>query len=1287
MGNKSNGQPIWQYSAGGKGIWHYGIRVFKDKNGNYQLETGTLETGSTIELNEDYHIVQKLNGQIVNVWTNFFISETTETVVSETAENGTTTETTVTVTKHYMYDTSLEKPGEKPWTVTLFEHKPMTLIEAHYVEAVDGGSVRINLCEQWKRPTDGGETPSSYYYFYDGVFTFGLSSKDDNIRDTWTNDTASKIYLGPDTPEGWKINEDRGSKALVALVTPVRNNQQLNAAIAAGKQFYISVEPSSTHAYFMSLLTQNLVKEEEVVVNEGDYWNSNYVTYHYNRGYPTAIGNQSVPLENDLKNILLQYYTDGSYIDIPKTPTGTTQTDMKNPDGTKVELADLKNINFWNSYDVLNIGQTSSGLTWDQLKERYNILISNVAQKDNKGNDIANTTKYYYYRVDTGAYVGTDLGNTMSKYYAYDKYIYYTVSYTVPEGVVNDKENPNPNGGWSKGEDSGTLYEKIRDYKFEFFYQEVGKTPVSLGYTTVRVTGHNSSKGTFRMPTFTYGAVYYGQNNYDPNYGFADPDDYSGRNIYVEDGGNDRYNVSDIVSHMNADVTIAALTYQDATQKGNGTRNNPYSIELSTPKNTDDQGEWKFELTYKDKDGEAVTVVVPMVNLSANRFHSGARDAEKSASVTTAIISNGYASKEMSGTISYHYYDVTTGKYYESNGTEIKNHTANHSQTNVVCLKRYPAYTFTDSSDQSYLQFLHQYDRENYYYGLQGDLYSIWAGTDVQYNGNLTDEDDTNDGLYRKKGHTTEGVLVFEEGQNYCYIQFTYDNETPNGSGGVSPDTTMATHVVTKYLGYSYDTKTGQLSYSLSDTKQPVYVYIIEGIINTSSGVNTFVPADSSNSYELPSDEYVLWPMTTLTGTAAKQYVSDDPVYQVVSLATLNWRDSEGKLLGGTNQNGLNRKFQMADQGSFGKVQIENGNVNSVYNSNMMVVPVGSFGAKSVIPKGCVAFSVNATGTQTIRIIVSVPVTDLYLNQDGFRNEIDLNFDYYIGLWRMEPLEDGTIDFTKSNAVEKFEIPRSYSFSFENTPVGIEPKEVTVTPDPDDTTTTPDSESTTTIVGMPHYINVVYDADLDGEIEDDEHYRTYLNGDVVLVAYEFTIQGSDENAGTYIIGSVHGEDDVVGETEAPMEIVHFSVSGTASAGSDGVQESQIGAIDFVYDDNANKIVTIGQAGANTGISNGVDTDQDGVIDEFYSNYYSSHCLLYTDLKEKSSDTYIKLNQLKLSVRRSVEKNTNNDYYHTVITCTATSDDSNQVAVVKFNRYSERSDIVLLNDEELSSTTQ
>ena len=690
-----------------------------------------------------------------------------------------------------------------------------------------------------------------------------------------------------------------------------------------------------------------------------------------------------------------------------------------------------------------------------------------------------------------------------------------------------------------------------------------------------------------------------------------------------------------------------------------------------------------------------------MINLSANRFH-GTNTQQENAS-KEAIVSGGHAYVKLTGTEQYYYLDVSTGEYYESGRTTAISDINSYKPGNRILLKRYQAYTFGSNeavAQRSYLQLLHQYRGENYAQGQTGDKFDLWSGTDAQYTGtgtkpNTVDKGNTTGftGLWMAKGQSKEAVLIFND-DGTCYIQYTYDKTTDNSYGASGAAIAGSTHhILTRYVSYEANENGVGYHFSLSETKQKLYVYVIEGVIDTANGVNTFIPTDinasnntdsnvsNNSSYALPADQFVLWPQTTLTqggyktntgydsttktvtgvvnGTSdtlnAKLNSTADPVYKVIPLVGtggLNWGDDEGYKLGDTTNgkaHGLDQKFQAANQSFFGGVSVgADGSLSEVFQSNLMVAPVGSNGARSLLPKGSVAFQVNAEGSQTIRIIVAVPVTMLYLGEDRFDQTMDLVNDYYVGVWKMpEITTGGSYNFSLSNAVEKFELPRSYSFAHSASPSTIE------------------------ALGK-HYTEVTYDVPTDknndGKIEAGEYvtnsYRTYLNGDTFLVAYQFTIEGSNTNAGTYVIGNAHVPSGNA-STDVPMEIVHFSVSGTASAGRDGVAGNQLGAIDFVYDDTANTIVTVGTESQTNSLPNAEGN-------EFYSNYYASQCMLYTNTeKAVSGGGYLKVNQVRLYVRRRLESTTAENgtvTYETILTYYVGSDDTNQTDAFTVRKY-------------------
>ena len=99
-------------------------------------------------------------------------------------------------------------------------------------------------------------------------------------------------------------------------------------------------------------------------------------------------------------------------------------------------------------------------------------------------------------------------------------------------------------------------------------------------------------------------------------------------------------------------------------------------------------------------------------------------------------------------------------------------------------------------------------------------------------------------------------------------------------------------------------------------------------------------------------------------------------------------------------------------------------------------------------------------------------------------------------------------------------------------------------------------------------------------------YRSYLNGDQVLVACEFKLT----EIGNYILGATNG----------PMTIAYFSVDGAASEGNDGTGGNQIGSIDFVYANASNQILTVDKLDPN--LADIVGTENENTATYYYPSY-------------------------------------------------------------------------------------
>ena len=1051
MGNKYNGQTIWNFSAGGDGIWHSGIRVLK--NGDVYTLDDKEKTVVTFDATN--YAVSDGN----NVWEYFFI---TETNADGTVES-------------YMYDSNTGKQ----WTVNIFERKPMTLIEAYRIDPET--NAREDLCIEWVSTFLWTTTNTGLYYFYDGVFTFGLSSAEDTIRDTWMNNKTPTLYLGENDPTKWEHNSATGNAAVMAFLTPVTDNKTLNEALSVGKQLYISAKPNMQNTE--QLLLMSLLDGER-----------------------NAVKGTTVYLDQKTGQTVYDAYLTGNYSKIPQQLVNGVYEDMTYFDENGVErpvtvdylLSQWNTASGkWNGYEVLNIGKTSATTSLEYLQKMYNVS-------------------------------GTDTGND----------VYYDdngLPVTVPPNPT-DSTTIQKNTIWS-GYIYCTYYDEgfiISNYKYQFYYVTPEGDQIKFADSSVRNFNLNTllqNNGVTSTATAAYGATL-----------------YSGTITDMDTG---------------ATVTVGSRYYD--------------------PSLNNNQGGWTD------------TTTVPVITITEDGMQFIGDN-------VTASLNGSQASKPSTVYVPFYYYDTETGHYYSSGGQDKgpSIESTDNLPTDGMMLTKYPTYIFSNATGASHLQLISETKYRTvsifglYEFKIAIDTeYMLFAGTQDQYEG-LTDEDGN-----AMSGQENEGVLVFND-DGSCFIKYTLGTQS-------------------HYVNYIYTSaESTSNGFSSSTGSAPMYVYVIEGVVDMEWGVNTFIPTESSTSEELSAGSVVFWPQTTLkqdgtytnngqtlvTGSTenATMTKTTDPVYTIKKLSDMKWGTADGYMLGSNDGFGLDKKFQMADQAKFGTIlnldQWDLGTLPSG-ESSIMVAPVGSNGVEATIPKGCVAFRVESGGTQTIRIIVAVPTTDKYVGSEGLEGgfELDWEADYYIGVWQVEAAgESLSASFQKSNAVEKFELPRSYTFNFEDTPSTIEDKN--------------------------YYTIVEYGG---------TRYRTYLNGDCFLVAYEFTIGGEDQEGGVYVLGSVHGEDGSTSTKDVPMEIVHFSVSGTASAGRDGVTGNQLGAIDFVYDDTEGNIATIDKNGSQTGPTNGT---------EYYSNYYASQCLLYSNNEQKdSSGNYLLLNKEKVWIRRYVDNST------------------------------------------------
>lgn len=369
----------------------------------------------------------------------------------------------------------------------------------------------------------------------------------------------------------------------------------------------------------------------------------------------------------------------------------------------------------------------------------------------------------------------------------------------------------------------------------------------------------------------------------------------------------------------------------------------------------------------------------------------------------------------------------------------------------------------------------------------------------------------------------------------------------------------------TRYVQYD----TNNNNFRGSSSSQTVYLYTLEARSNLNFGEITFEPvADDTNRAELSADQYLLWPETTYTGTAIQNANrrTADPTYTIKHFASTSgndildtnyWKNGSGLPLSNAD---LKKEFVWGTgTANINIISIGGGNVGT--DAQYVKAPIGSEGREAIIPTGCVAFRVNNSNSENkIRVIVAVPTSPFYREEEVDDEEVtlDYNEDYYFCMWKTEEAGNSLLQtINVGNCTEAFELPRSNTYA---------------------PGSAPDSADS-------NYIIVRYK--IDGTFHE---RRCYLNGNKVLVAYEF--EANEE--GVYVLGANHA-----------CEIVYFSADATASAGNDGESSYKMGTIDYVYSNSDNsKVLTVRDIDTR-------DRTAQGYARDYTSYYYQSYVLLYT----------------------------------------------------------------------------
>jgi len=494
-------------------------------------------------------------------------------------------------------------------------------------------------------------------------------------------------------------------------------------------------------------------------------------------------------------------------------------------------------------------------------------------------------------------------------------------------------------------------------------------------------------------------------------------------------------------------------------------------------------------------------------------------------------------------------------------------------------------YTFShptaDNTDTYYLQIMYR----DYAFGVDRVGMVVGTNTYVSTASNFN--------------YPLTSLITVNCDNTYCSTQSTV---LLNGDGTAYLQYTV--NGVTRYLACS--TTGGYFNSADSQTDaSKLYLFTAEGTYKATIGneilplAGTEVkPTENGVKTEFYADKYVLWPnqvyLSSDTTTAAynpSNKITPDPTYTIKAISSLGNGWINPKAAGESSALGykdLSKVFSLGDGiSTVSMLNLWGGNTGTTLGKNNYVkAPIGSTGEEAYIPTGCVAFRVNKEGNNKIRVIVAVPISELYYGQSG--DTMSYTEDYYFGMWKIDEANSTTTySIGIENCYSAFELPRSTPF---------------------DTATSGNLDTINENVNK--YINVVWNG---------ETYRAYLNGDQVLVAYAFDAN----DVGVYLLGS----------TKA-CRIVYFSADSTSSSGNDGVIYSQkLGTIDFVYDNG----YTVSDDGTTIAGSKGekILTVRDTQISpvEYKNYYYASLDLLFLNNLSTVKGSFPDINNFLVYIRR------------------------------------------------------
>ncbi len=494
-----------------------------------------------------------------------------------------------------------------------------------------------------------------------------------------------------------------------------------------------------------------------------------------------------------------------------------------------------------------------------------------------------------------------------------------------------------------------------------------------------------------------------------------------------------------------------------------------------------------------------------------------------------------------------------------------------------VKLIRQPYYEFSHAATANVMRLL------MLNYGFQTDLgsstpdvfYPLWNGVDsylqasnFQHKFSTTGSNITPIDM----SNSTSAAIKFNS-DGTCYISYTIGD-------------------MKRYISYgSNGTDPAFVTAENYNDSCNLRIYSLEGTQSLNYGRVTFDPKGKTDADKYMVDEHLFF------ANSEKNNPSGKDEYTLVKIEDLLWQNGEnGGILSGAE---LDKRFRMNKGLTFGETYTILG--DEFPSEGIVQAPVGSLGIKANIPQGTIAFRVNNSGTERrIRVIVALPATIYCKGEAGYDEDKMNDYLHYFNLWQMKDVGSETVEiFRAEDAIDRFILPTSHGYL-----PGTEPSEAEYVTVRKGSVVHEENGKTTVSAGA-------------------DTYACSLNGDRILVAYEFTVS----DAGIYVLGASCYNAEKSEYVSTPMEIIYFSADGVASSGRDGNGGSQLGSIDFVYD-YAEKIVTV-----TDGSSLGADGNED------YTKYYPSYVLLYFDnslLKTSGGSDFIDINDARIHIRRWID---------------------------------------------------